>query len=138
MYQEESAAVYIETGSLALHKNLHCLSDSELPLLLPQLSAFSFLATWCTRSMSVTMPTITSLVSTSFFVVSESLMNLQIGSHKKCDYQRLNFVLDYECCCCEQPISAQKFFLLQFHWMLTITTFAIQHKIQLLMLCQLP
>ena len=76
MYQEESAAVYIETGSLALHKNLHCLSDSELPLLLPQLSAFSFLETWCTRSMSVTMPTITSLVSTSFFVVSESLMNL--------------------------------------------------------------
>ena len=24
--------------------------------------------------------------------------------------QRLNFVLDYECCCCEQPISTQKFF----------------------------
>ena len=26
-------------------------------------------------------------------------------------HQKLNFVLDCECCCCEQPISAQKFFL---------------------------
>ena len=26
-------------------------------------------------------------------------------------HQKLNFVLDCECCCCEQPISAQNFFL---------------------------
>ena len=37
--------------------------------------------------------------------------------------QKLNFVPSFECCCCEQPISSQKFFLLQFHWMLTTTTF---------------
>ena len=39
------------------------------------------------------------------------------------DYQKMNFVLSFECCCCEQPISSQKIFLLQFHWMPTTTTF---------------
>ena len=43
--------------------------------------------------------------------------------------QKLNSVLECECCCCEQPISTQKFFLLQFHWMLK-TTFEIHPKIQ--------
>ena len=45
-------------------------------------------------------------------------------------------MLECECCCCEQPISTQKFFLLQFHWMLTTTTFAFQHKIQLLLMSE--
>ena len=49
------------------------------------------------------------------------------------DDQKLNFVLDSECCC-EQPISKQKFFVLQFHWMLTTTTFTFQHQIQLLLM----
>ena len=38
----------------------------------------------------------------------------------------LNSVMDCECCGCEQPIS--------FHWMFTTTTFAIHHKIQLLVM----
>ena len=42
--------------------------------------------------------------------------------------QKLNSVMDCKCCC------AQKFFLLQFHWMLTTTTFATHHKIQLLLM----
>ena len=49
--------------------------------------------------------------------------------------QKVNSVIDCECCCYEQPISTQNFFLLQFHRMLTTTTFTFQHKIQLLVTC---
>ena len=55
----------------------------------------------------------------------DDIYNLGEPSNKVNPDRKLNSVMDCESCFCQQPISAQKFFLLQFHWMLTTTTFAI-------------